>query len=999
MKKKSQKKTSKVEQIYSQNLKFSNAGLPSVQPDDLIHSLKLQIEQEWKSKNIPFPLCEIYSLFISSLPKRKSVIFMQKEISDLRSYNSLVQVCLKGINAREESLYSIQDMAKYLSKAVDWDSLADIRIECAEILHAHRMLTLNVAESIERWKELFQYESNGFYASFIYNGENYLLKMRHDLDFLKTSELSKAFDFGQETDPFLLYPSKLIEKHKAKVGSNYFIQDGEVIIPLPSVLLKRVQKMDYFLKEEENRVLLNSDKNRVLGCKGVIFLEDSKQKNESLAKSVAEQIYREHINTQVLIIAQEQINDSVAKFISFDIDEALEPLIEKIVLETLNQLESVGNKDNYLKTEVKIEPSPPSPAEEIKPIFQLSPNKLESIKRSSINAQKLQNFTAIEWYIRKLIEELIDEADLESIVNQCIGQILVSRAKTAGPEEKRRLTLVYQNLQEEKLIELVFLDVLEEFVEMDWVLTLASSMLIAVRNPDRKKTFEPLKINKPDLHVEEAEEFVHEVFTPGVHSPNEVSLSSESENEAVEASHTSEALIKIISEGKKEGNYELSPFEGSSKSAFKSLELYFSNLPDQKIFNSLQNLQKISQSCENCAWFWLKNNEETIGCLIFSNFIFDSRKAAVIHHFSTVSANQSPNLLTKAQVFLTNLTYSSIIINADQKKTQDFLVSTTLTSSKSIKIKFPWSDSIANYTLIDLPDTFIYSNQPQTFKISMQSSSSISLSDHPTEVPQKTSPEMFLIGNRNCILNSLFSILTENSVELSSSQYFPIRLQKDIMELLEIITSLDSFTYPLLSLNKPSAHIYESILNLSFHFPNITTFPYIQNGRNYQYFTLLNVKLYKSDLFSLFEVQTSISDLSAFIILYPNIFKELKTEIKGFKSDLFSKVDSILKTLPDSFVHANISLPGFTINAEWNVTWIKGLNFSEELNKSVQDCIEKVDLRMEFPMNFDGVLKNIDFLVNTEDFVFGLRHKDLDSTLETPLLACLVREENWITLD
>ena len=993
------KKTSKVEQIYSQSLKFNHVGVPSLQPSDLILSLKSELEQEWKSKSIPFPICEIYSLFISTLPNRKSIIFMQKEITDLRSYTSLVQVCLKGINAREESLLSIQDMSQYLSKAVDWDSLTDIRIECAEILHAHRMLTLNVAESIERWKELFQYESSGFLASFIYNGENYLVKMRHDLDFLKTSELNKAFKFSQEPDPFLLFPSMLIEKHKSKVGTNYFVHNGQVVIPLPAILLKRVQKMDVFLREEENRVLLNAGNPRVLGCKGVIFSEDSKKQNESLAKSVAERIYRELINTQVNLIVNEQINDSVTKIIRIDFDEALEPLIEKIVLEALKEIKSIGNESNFFNTLSKAETLPPSPAENPTPTYQYSPNKLESFRRSSINAQNLQNFTAIEWYIRKLIEDLIVEADLESIVNQCISQLLFNRAKTANPEEKRRLTLVYQNLQDEKLSELVYLGVVNSFVEMDWVLTVASSMLGAVRSTERKRTFEPLRIDKPYLVVEEAEDYVLEVFTPGVHSPNAVSSSSEAEDEAVKASYTSEALNKVISEGKKGGYYELVSFEETLKTAFKSLEQYFKTLPDTKIFISLPKLKEILNLSENLSWFWLKDKDEIIGCLIFSNFPWENSKTALIHHFSTVSNDQTQNLLSKTQVLLTNSGYNSIIFNSVSKKTREFLSTSNLTPSQTLSIHFPWSDSKENFSLFALPDNFEYAPEPLTFKALINSSTLLKISESPVKTTDKTSSDMMIIGNRHQILQCILHFLTENSIDFTSSQSPATRLQRDIAELIEIITSLDSFKYPLLSLHKQSDLSCSSSLDLSFHFPNITTFPYTHKELKFQFIKLQNARLYKADLYSIFEVQTSIEGLSVFFILYPNLMKELKTELKGFKTDLFSKVDSVLKTLPSEFEVSSLSFPGFRISVEWDVDWIKGFGFSDEADKWVEQCRERVEIKMEFPRNLKGVLRDRDEVVCVDEFVFGLRHQEIDSALEVPFFACLVREENWIRAD
>ena len=45
-----------------------------------------------------------------------------------------------------------------------------------------------------------------------YNGERYLRKMTYDLLFLNDSELAKVFCFSQESDPFLLAATKIVEK-------------------------------------------------------------------------------------------------------------------------------------------------------------------------------------------------------------------------------------------------------------------------------------------------------------------------------------------------------------------------------------------------------------------------------------------------------------------------------------------------------------------------------------------------------------------------------------------------------------------------------------------------------------------------------------------------------------------------------------------------------------------------------------------------------------------
>ena len=50
---------------------------------------------------------------------------------------------------------------------------------------------------------------------FLWESENYLLKMKSDTQFLNFSEYSKHFNFSNKSDPFLVFPSS---KHNAVGG-------------------------------------------------------------------------------------------------------------------------------------------------------------------------------------------------------------------------------------------------------------------------------------------------------------------------------------------------------------------------------------------------------------------------------------------------------------------------------------------------------------------------------------------------------------------------------------------------------------------------------------------------------------------------------------------------------------------------------------------------------------------------------------------------------------
>jgi hypothetical protein len=45
------------------------------------------------------------------------------------------------------------------------------------------------------------------FKPYIWEGEDYVLKIRHDSSFLKDSSLSKLYEFSKRSDPFLLFPN------------------------------------------------------------------------------------------------------------------------------------------------------------------------------------------------------------------------------------------------------------------------------------------------------------------------------------------------------------------------------------------------------------------------------------------------------------------------------------------------------------------------------------------------------------------------------------------------------------------------------------------------------------------------------------------------------------------------------------------------------------------------------------------------------------------------
>ncbi|CAG9330044.1 unnamed protein product [Blepharisma stoltei] len=341
----------------------SNASLAIT--EEMLNALKGEIEAEWEIRAIPEAQREVFKSCVFDLPRNKGAAIISREIEDLRKNRSLVQIALRAVSAREESLKSIKEMNEYLIKSPDWEKLKDVQLECAELLHAHRILTLNVVESIVRWREQLVYamllNQNDSYAKtklvpFMHDGVNYMAKMKHDLNFLSNSDFSKIFTFSEEPDPLLVAPSKAApnrSKQQNRKKENYFIESGQVLIPLPGVLLKRVRLAEMVIMEDSNNEWEPNHKSKPSGkfssLIGTPLHSTRKQRRyddeNRISLYVIEDIIEEEVENELTEIVSvtkkhetQRQNDAAAKYLTDEIlGKELLDTIRKLANEFLGQ--------------------------------------------------------------------------------------------------------------------------------------------------------------------------------------------------------------------------------------------------------------------------------------------------------------------------------------------------------------------------------------------------------------------------------------------------------------------------------------------------------------------------------------------------------------------------------------------------------------------------------------------------------------------------------------
>ena len=86
---------------------------------------------------------------------------------------------------------------------------------------------------------------------FVWESQNYLLKLKSDAAFLLNSAYSKFFNFSPKSDPFLVFPStKQLQGVPGSRSRRTHQGPQKVLIPLANSHMKLIRQSEVYLMEE-----------------------------------------------------------------------------------------------------------------------------------------------------------------------------------------------------------------------------------------------------------------------------------------------------------------------------------------------------------------------------------------------------------------------------------------------------------------------------------------------------------------------------------------------------------------------------------------------------------------------------------------------------------------------------------------------------------------------------------------------------------------------------
>ena len=192
-------------------------GLPQSSPAlELPPSTVEELVKLWGVKAVPVEQQSAFLAVIESLAENQKTAVVAEEMELVRRDRSLAQQVDRLVLNREDCITNL----KALVQAYERDGVASKASidQIAYTLALLRDLTMQTLLSVQSWRQyLYSLNSNNhriLKLPYIWEGENYVLKLRNDTTFLRDSAIARLFEFSKRSDPFLLFPNYAYKQHK-----------------------------------------------------------------------------------------------------------------------------------------------------------------------------------------------------------------------------------------------------------------------------------------------------------------------------------------------------------------------------------------------------------------------------------------------------------------------------------------------------------------------------------------------------------------------------------------------------------------------------------------------------------------------------------------------------------------------------------------------------------------------------------------------------------------
>ena len=608
----------------------------------------------------------------------------------------------------------------------------------------------------------------------------------------------------------------------------------------------------------------------------------------------------------------------------------------------------------------------------------------QKLEESSRNSRNLLFGTLLEAIVRNLVEIEIDsmhelcESTLQDIIN----------------EQNQNLQQVLQfKLDTEKIVQSIASQLVDIFVQGKWLSELCGNMWLAEESIAIKDSTMIKDLSKT---VERREEYTNEVFTPGIHSPNEISIDHTLNNDIVIDSQslvedTPRPAHEFINAMKRVKNPSLQVFDEKVKFLPEVLNRY-----RQVMQNVNENIvwfeEELLRECEkywNSYFFWIICEKKIAGMLVYSEDGF----GYIINHISVINFLLLKEIIREIPKLI-NKTECPIKIMFKQRPSGPI-------EEALKKTGFGLSE--------ELPDKLIYKNKTKEIseQFLMQIKNWVKFETSAEKIARNNrfSIELAEYGNLYNEVSMIYNIL-EKSSSMDIDENPENKLQEDLNEILAIVLYTN---YPKIQnfviKEQERSGIEDTIIHTSFLKVNLNLFSSIftsfESGQKYIKIPSKSVKIRTGqEDCRMFLIATSNPDINLFIYDSKTLNLEIEENLRISKTDLFYYTSGLLKSMDDPVEYnKDLLIPCFIKSVEFENFLMSGYQILEAEGKSlfINSCQEQVQIEFNYrgPSNHTLSMGSKVWKI-VSDFVFGVIETGIFEDLEIPLLVSRIRKSDWV---
>ncbi|CAD8070975.1 unnamed protein product [Paramecium primaurelia] len=227
--------------FYVQN-QNKNESVEKQKPKQINNTSKLIEVQDYY--NIPEFHRQLFLMCLQTLPKNNQAI--QFEIEEMQQKKSHIQLCMQAVESREKCLAFL---INHIQQLQDYPGDEQLLQKSAELITHLRILSINVVEQILGWRQYLMkflvniHSHESISLPYLYLRENYLIKMRKDIQYITNSILSNYYQFSIKPDPFFVAITKPAD------------DPNKIVQFISKPLLKRIKNCEIIIQEEVQSII------------------------------------------------------------------------------------------------------------------------------------------------------------------------------------------------------------------------------------------------------------------------------------------------------------------------------------------------------------------------------------------------------------------------------------------------------------------------------------------------------------------------------------------------------------------------------------------------------------------------------------------------------------------------------------------------------------------------------------------------------------------------